>query len=202
MMENITYIKAYDVPSLDRREIFRYMGVTTPTEQLEAMLDECLLEVLHKLTYKVVYREFPMSTLGSLIDLGFARISSSDLAKCLAGCNKILLFAATIGIELDRMLMRYSRVSPTRALMFQAIGTERIEALCDAFSLDTKARMAECDATVSPRFSPGYGDLDLGLQRDIFAVLDCARIGLTLNDSMLMSPTKSVTAIIGINEGR
>ncbi len=50
-----------------------------------------------------------------------------------------------------------------------------------------------------PRFSPGYGDLTLLAQKDIFAVLDCGkRIGLTLNDSLLMSPSKSVTAFVGI----
>ena len=51
-----------------------------------------------------------------------------------------------------------------------------------------------------PRFSAGYGDLPLGVQREIFAALDCPKhIGLTLNDSLLMSPTKSVTAIVGIS---
>lgn len=50
-----------------------------------------------------------------------------------------------------------------------------------------------------PRFSPGYGDLPLSAQREIFAVLDCGkRIGLMLNDSLLMSPSKSVTAFVGI----
>ena len=54
-----------------------------------------------------------------------------------------------------------------------------------------------------PRFSPGYGDLPLSLQRDIFRVLDCPRkIGLTLNESLLMSPSKSVTAIVGLGHPR
>ena len=53
-----------------------------------------------------------------------------------------------------------------------------------------------------PRFSPGYGDLPLELQKDVFRVLDCPRkIGLSLNESLLMSPSKSVTAIIGIGKG-
>jgi cobalamin-dependent methionine synthase I len=52
-----------------------------------------------------------------------------------------------------------------------------------------------------PRFSPGYGDLPLELQTNLFKVLDCQHfIGLTLNDSMLMSPSKSVTAIVGLRE--
>ena len=52
-----------------------------------------------------------------------------------------------------------------------------------------------------PRFSAGYGDLSLSVQKDIFSVLDCARkIGLTLNDSLIMSPSKSVTAVVGISD--
>jgi len=52
---------------------------------------------------------------------------------------------------------------------------------------------------LKPRFSPGYGDLPLETQREIFDVLDCSRrIGLMLNDSLLMSPTKSVTAFVGV----
>lgn len=59
----------------------------------------------------------------------------------------------------------------------------------------------ELDVRLKPRFSAGYGDLPLEVQKDIFRVLDCPRkIGLTLNDSLLMSPTKSVTAIVGIED--
>ena len=48
-----------------------------------------------------------------------------------------------------------------------------------------------------------YGDLPLEMQKDIFNVLDCSkRIGLTLNESLLMSPSKSVTAIIGISKDK
>ena len=82
---------------------------------------------------------------------------------------------------------------------FQAIGAERVEALCDAFCADVKRRAAEEGLCPRPRFSPGYGDVPLELQRDIFRVLDCPRkIGLTLNGSLLMTPSKSVTAVIGL----
>ena len=83
-------------------------------------------------------------------------------------------------------------------MLFQAIGAERIEALADAFNNDIKEKYV----TV-PRFSAGYGDFSVYKQTDMFNVLDCGRkIGLTLNDSMMMSPTKSVTAIIGIKGER
>lgn len=62
-----------------------------------------------------------------------------------------------------------------------------------------RSRGIENVMALRPRFSPGYGDLAIDAQKDIFALLDCERqIGLTLGDSLLMSPGKSVTAFAGI----
>lgn len=175
------YTKTYDAPPIDRREILRYAGVRGDAPEIEALLDECFKETEGKLTYKVCYGGFPVSF--------FDSVDSKDLKKHLEGCDKVILFAATVGIGIDRLIARYASVSPTKSLLFQAIGAERIEALCDEFNSDF----------VGSRFSPGYGDLPLEFQKEIFKVLDCPkRIGLTLNESMLMSPTKSVTAIIGV----
>ncbi len=180
------YTKQFDAPPVDRREILRYAGVRGDAPETEAILEECLSEIADKLTYQVCYAEFPLTFKENGIDLGFAETDSRSLRRALEGCKSIILFAATVGIGIDRLIARYASVSPVRSLLFQAIGAERVEALCDAFS-------------TLPRFSPGYGDLPLELQRDIFAALDCPRkIGLSLNESMLMSPSKSVTAIIGV----
>jgi hypothetical protein len=82
--------------------------------------------------------------------------------------------------------------------MLQALGSERVEALCDEFC---RLMAIESKRELRPRFSPGYGDLPLELQRDIFRLLEPSRrIGVVLNDSLLMSPSKSVTAIIGIEK--
>ena len=51
------------------------------------------------------------------------------------------------------------------------------------------------------RFSPGYGDWALEEQKILFPVLDCAHaIGLTLTESCMMAPVKSVTAVMAITE--
>ena len=108
-----------------------------------------------------------------------------------------MIFATTVGIGLDRLIMKYSRLSPSRAVCLQAIGAERIEALCDAFCDELKSDFA----VTSPRFSPGYGDFSINFQTEIFKALDCPRkIGLSLNSALLMSPSKSVTAIVGIKQ--
>ena len=88
------------------------------------------------------------------------------------------------------------RLSPARAVMLQALGTERVESLCDIFCEDFGI---DNSVVLKPRFSPGYGDLSLDTQKDIFSVLNCPKnIGVYLNDSLLMSPSKSVTAFAGI----
>ncbi|MBQ2880040.1 MAG: Vitamin B12 dependent methionine synthase activation subunit, partial [Anaerotignum sp.] len=118
----------------------------------------------------------------------------------LRGCNSALVFGATIGIEIDRLISKYGRISPSKALFFQAIGAERIESLCDVFCHDISYTLKTEGLHLLPRFSPGYGDFPLDFQKDIFRALDCYRkIGLSLNESMLMSPSKSVTAIAGIS---
>lgn len=192
-------IKEYAMPPVERREVLRYAGVHGGASGLDAVLDACLTEVRDKLRCRICYREVPVTRYAALLDLGFLQTCSSALMQNLAGCTRAVVFAATLGVELDRMIARYGTFSPSKALLLQAVGTAAIEAACDAFARDVAAEAAACGCVTRPRFSPGYGDLPLETQRAFFALLDPARrIGLTLNESLLMSPTKSVTALIGI----
>ena len=195
-------VLAYAAPPVDRREIIRYMGAKELTEELEALLDECLVEAEGRLRYSVCWQEIPVTVTGNTVELGCMAAESTSLANRLAGCDRAVLFAATVGLELDRLIARYSRLQPVKGLIFQAIGAERVEALCDAFSADVRRWAQEMGCCTRPRFSPGYGNVPLTLQTDIFRLLDCSRkIGLSLNSSLLMTPSKSVTAVIGIGQG-
>ncbi len=194
-METV-FVRQYDAPPVRREEILRYAGVRGEREEISPLLSECLEEAERVLNYSVCYTEFPIQRTESALDLGFATTASRDLRKNLSGCSSGIVFAATVGLGIDRLISRHARISPTRALLFQAVGAERIESLCEAFCRELSETQGEY--LFHPRFSPGYGDLPLDLQKDIFARLDCPRrIGLHLNQSLLLSPTKSVTALIG-----
>ena len=183
--------------AVDLSEMLRYAACRAPDEQVLALARSCAEEGAAVLRPALCWREVPLQVMDDTVDLGFTAFSSRKLAQALQGCDRAVIFAATVGLELDRLIARYGRLSPTKGLMMQALGAGRIEALCDAFC-------AELDAQCAPRvprrrFSPGYGDLPLEGQRAFFAALDCHRqIGLYLNESLLMSPTKSVTAIVGL----
>ncbi|MBR4073244.1 MAG: Vitamin B12 dependent methionine synthase activation subunit [Clostridia bacterium] len=192
--------KTYSEPPFSEKEISRYAGCNAADEEISALVKECINEVKDKLTYRVCYRELPVKTDGSICDFEVFSLQSEKLALNLKECEKIILFAATIGVEIDRLITKYGRLSPSKALMLQAIGAERIEALCDMFCADIER---EYNMGLKPRFSPGYGDLTLFAQKDIFSLIDSVRrIGLTLNDSLLMSPSKSVTAFLGLVENK
>ena len=200
-MENTVFVKSYDKPEVDMDEILRYARIDNSSGQLDALIRECMQEALGKLVYKVCWREFSVRECDEFLDMGFLKTDSKALIRSLRNCSTVIVFAATVGIELDRLILKYSAISPTKALFMQAIGTERIESLCNTFCQDIMKEKCYIGKGVTHRFSPGYGDFPVEVQKDVFRVLEPSRkIGLTLNSSMLMSPTKSVTAILGITD--
>ncbi len=181
-------------PKFNIKEIKRYSHYG---EADDSLLDSCL-EELKGITYRVSYAEFDITEKDGGLDLEFAFTDSKNLQTNLKNCEKIILFAATVGFAPDRLIEKYNRISPAKALMFQAIGSERAESLCDAFNEMIRAEYDAKGYKLHPRFSPGYGDLPITMQRDIMRVLDCRKnLGIILNENCLMMPSKSVTAIIG-----
>lgn len=183
MAEKLTF----NEPLVDKKEILRYMGCKTPDENILSLLEECLSEAMPTLSYAVSYSVYPIKYKKD--------ISSDSLLKHLSDSDEIIIFSATIGVGIDRLISKYSRISPTKAVVFQAIGTERIEALCDTFCEEMKKKYG----CITSRFSPGYSDWDIKDQKLIISVTDATKnLGICLNDSFLMSPSKSVTAVVGI----
>lgn len=187
--------RTYPPPPIDRREVLRYARSNEKDDAALRLLDEAIGEAEALFTYRVTYRILPVTVDGATVTLGPMTAISRSLADRLAGCREALLLAATVGHAVDRRMARYSRLSPAKALLLSALGSERCEALVEAFVADLRAE----GLALAPRFSPGYGDLPLALQRDLLSLLDAERtLGITLTEGNLMSPTKSVTAIIGL----
>ena len=202
-MADVVHSRSFEAPPVNMDEVLRYAGAAGAADgELIDLARTCAEMAAPQLSYRVCWRAFPIKMDGEALDLGFARTRSAALRRNLEGCGRVVVFAATVGLGIDRLIERYKALSPARALMLQAVGAERVEALCGAFCRQLSDEAAGEGLCARPRFSPGYGDLPLALQRDIFAALDCPRrIGLTLNDSLLMSPSKSVTAIVGLGRG-
>lgn len=205
-MSNI-YKKTYTAELLpfDEGEALRYFGYKKnggmPEENVKNVFDECVKQALPVCDYRICYAEFSVTKEGNVLDLGFTETDSRSLQIQLEGCEKIIVFAATVGIGIDRLIARYKGSSPAHAYAMQAIGAERVETLCNVFNREITEKYGREGWYTTPRFSCGYGDFPLEKQKDFFVALDCNRkIGVSLTDSLLMIPSKSVTALIGLSQ--
>ncbi len=179
------------------------MGVRTkdPDPALLALLDQVEPALLQAAEPKSLYREFACTVQGRCVAVGPFQAESRDLARNLAGCRRAILLAATLGPEVDRLYRRLAVSHMAEAAALQGAAAALVEAYCDQIQASTRREKAAEGLFLRPRFSPGYGDLPLDCQRQFFAILECnKRLGMGLTDSLLMVPSKSVTAIIGITE--
>ena len=174
------------------KDIMLYSGCRNSTdERLKALCDQCLLELRNCLTLRAVYSEVDVSFEDNTADFGFYKAESKSLKTFLGDCKRTYVFAATIGIGADRLISRYSTLSPAKAVVMDGCATAAIECFCDYLCKDIFG------VPCQERFSPGYGDLPLEMQPHILTYLDThLNIGLSMTDSMLLTPTKSVTAIV------
>lgn len=198
MMYTEQRVIEYDAPDIAEfinfRDVLRYSGCGKNVEtRLEKLASQSITEILSVARPRAVVTRLGVHFEGDEADLGFYKCKSSSLRQFLGGDCEAYVFAATLGIGVDRLIMRYSPILQSRAVMLSSAGSAVIEAFCDKLCRD------ELDCPEQKRFSPGYGDLPLELQREILECLDASRlIGLTLTESMMLSPSKSVTAITQI----
>ncbi|MBQ6328163.1 MAG: hypothetical protein IJI35_04035 [Kiritimatiellae bacterium] len=123
---------------------------------------------------------------------------SSTLLRHLDGCGDAFLVCGTLGAGVDALQRRLSAVSGADALIVQAVGAAFMERWMDETESCIQAELSPGEEMVR-RYSPGYGDWPLEAQRGLLAALDTPRaIGVSLTDSMLMVPSKSVSAVIGV----
>ncbi|MBE6702215.1 MAG: hypothetical protein E7585_02240 [Ruminococcaceae bacterium] len=186
-------IKSYrfDATQLDpsRHEALAYLRVKKPDAAIGSLLTAAFLEAKSIADCRCRV---------GLFDIAFAdAIYPSLKENQLKGCDRFLLFCATLGHEIDRRIARYAYSAPVKAAVLDAAAGALTEALCDTLVRTVLEEYSPGKA--GKRFSPGYGPLPLEAQQQIFTILQLSRIGVGLNDSLLLSPAKTVTALVGLS---
>ena len=183
------------------REAVRYLGYGKHAvdDQTLRLIADSFGSLRSVGSRKSVYRIFDLEQEdGETVRFGSLTVKSKSLGKNLRGCDKIVLFGATLGIGVDQLLSRTSKTDMAKTVVLQACAAALLEEYCDECQERIRQEMESEGRYLRPRFSPGYGDFPIECQRDLIRVLDCARsIGLTLTESCMMAPSKSVTAVIG-----
>ena len=184
-------------PSME--EIARYMrmGASAPDGILAKRVHALLELTVSTIRPECIWRRFPV--LDDLIGSKHLKFTVSDsLAAHLGGCRDVYLVCGTIGTGFDALQRKVSATSASDSLILQAIGAAMIENLMDNAESEIRKELAEGES-LTPRYSPGYGNFPLDAQRAILDLLDTPRkIGVSLTGTMLMVPSKSVSAVIGV----
>ena len=206
----------YEAPPVNETEWLRYSCIPVYSKEeakkdpvLSTSMAKALSLVSDVLSFRVGFLVVPLSWDEEGYPVFPFDQKSENLRRNLEGCEKTVLFAATIGSGIDRLIRRYEKADPRLGLLLQGLGAERVESLCDCFNAEVEKAAAgmrsaasdQVDPATRRRYSPGYGDLPIEVQREFLPLLDAERrLGITLSDSCLMAPSKSVTAIIGIDK--
>ena len=192
----------------DINEVIRYLGYrgAVPDDSVREEIGECIGELQKEVTPRFVYERFPLSVKTEqdgtpLLNLGDLEIRSRDLAKNLEGCCGVYIMAVTLGPGPDRLIRRASVGQMSRAVVLQAAAAAMTETWCDQINERIRQEAERDGLCTRPRYSPGYGDLPLELQEDISRILNMPKeIGVSLTKTLLMTPSKSVTALIGVSD--
>lgn len=191
---------------MNENEVLRYLGYgrQSADEQVSKLMLECWDELSAAASPKSISRTYDLHFFEEDgIDASCFQTRSKSLRKNLKDCEKILLFAATLGAPVDMLIQKYNRLQMSKAVILQAEAAAMLEDYCNEENARLKAEFEAEGWYLRPRFSPGYGDFPLECQRALTGALETGkRIGITLTDSLLMAPAKSVTAVIGISRIR
>lgn len=177
----------------DRRTVLRYLGAAgwTPDEATASLLDEAETLLRRAATPRGIWRALPLQAL-ELSEAG------SDLARHLQGCSSLVLMAVTLGSGADALIRRLELSDIALGAAVDATASAAMDGLCDDVEAAARTWARSQGMWLTGRFSPGYGDCPLSLQHDLCLALDTVRgLGLAVTPQHLLTPRKSVTAILG-----
>lgn len=180
---------------INNKELHQRLGIKLGEDI--SFAEPVLTEIKAAAELKACYVKTEARILAKECDLGFGTIQSELLLKNLYGCREVYVFAATLGSEIDRLLLKKEALSAYELFVCDAVSSAYIE----AFAAYVNSFLTEHEVS-RPRFSPGFGGFGLEFQNSIIKFLNADRLlGLRLTSSSMIIPKKSVTAVIGTEGG-
>lgn len=185
------------------KEAVRYLGYGRHAidERTLELIRDSFKELEQVADVRFVYRIFEITEQNeNELIIGTLKIQSKNLSKNLKGCREVVVFGATLGIGVDLLMKKYSISDMTKAVVLQACAAAFLEENCDQMQKQI-AEELDKGLYLRPRFSPGYGDFSVFHQQELLQMLEASKkIGLTMTEGYMLTPSKSVTALMGISE--
>lgn len=190
--------------SIDRQEVIRYLGYgqKMPDELTLETIDACSKTLLQNIQSRYLLRYFDIAECEnglSLLHTDFM-LTGNDIVRHLEGCTKVALFCATLSMQADKLIRQAQIEDLTKGIIMDCCASTAIEQVCDQVDCIIAQEVETEGLFLTTRYSPGYGDLPISLQKEFLQLLDAPRkIGLCASQSHILIPRKSVTAIVGLS---
>ena len=184
---------------VNRDELYRYIG--TPDDLVRGIIDKCEEELFLAVKPAYVWQIFDIvhESVGIKVLNTDIVLPGESIKKHLKGCNRMVMLAATLSGEADKIIRKYQVSDMAKAVIADSIASTAIEDVCNMAEEEIKGYIP--DKFFTYRFGVGYGDLPLSLEQDIIRVLDASKaIGLCATDANILTPLKSVVCVIGISD--
>jgi len=189
---------------IDKKQWLTRLDVTGEMpEGLEVQLEQAERKLLETAVPQGVFREVGLEDF-FFSDEGAAfgewlELPGMHIKRHLDGCKHAAIMAVTLGAGIDRLIRTAQIRDMAEAVILDSGASILAEQIAD--ELERQIKIAFATSYLSPRFSPGYGDFPIEMQGELIRAVDGPRmIGLTVNESNILVPRKSITAIIGIAE--
>lgn len=187
---------------IDKDEVLRYLGYKGQEidNSINTLIDECREETEKLINPRWIYKihEIEINEDGVNVNNTNLVLKGNDIKNHLSKSNKTALMAVTLGIEIEKKIKLYEKISLTKALVMDACATTVVEEICDNVEEEIRQIAKGEGRGLTFRYSPGYGDLPIETQKAfIKAVRAESEIGLSASAHNILFPRKSVTAIIG-----
>ena len=179
-------------------DILGYLGTPTLDDTLSAALQQAMDTLCAAVTPRSCWQSFPLNRADTGLTLAGLPLAGSDIQAHLQGCTQAVVMAVTLSDAVDRLIRTAQAQDMTQAVLLDAVAADAVEQVCESVVQEIRTRFPNCYLT--ERFSAGYGDFPLEMQPDLLRLLDAGkRIGLTVTQSGMLVPMKSVTALIGLS---
>ena len=172
---------------------------STAIDQEAQRVENALMLLRAKAQSRVLYKLYDMDNPDQRAFIENKILIGDSIRRFLGQPKKILVCATTLGNQVDQLIRREGVMSISAMVLIDTAAMEVVEEHLNNWMASIKEEEAFKGYYFSNRFSPGYGDMPLTMQEDILQELQCQKqIGLTVSDSGILLPKKSVTAIIGL----
>jgi len=189
---------------IDRRQVLSHIGYGDdyqPSARITSLVND-YIENYHDLmapSYSYAIKDI-VSVQGERVTIeDTITFESKVIARLLEPCEKVAIFALTIGNHLEEMVAYLAENGLiVQATVLDAIGSGAVEKVADSVEDRIRKIAASEGLIISRRFSPGYCDWELSQQEMVFQALKGDSAGVRLTEGCLMMPQKSISGIIGI----